>query len=71
MGSGKAKFVCTGHWGSNSYAPNLRPNSKLDTFREPKHEKITNFDAFDYIEQPKMKSGLPAFKMPKLDNKHL
>lgn len=52
MGSGKAKFVCTGAWGSKM-SENVKPSSKQSTFRGPSHRKITDFDAFDYVEQPK------------------
>lgn len=46
-----------------------KPSSKQSTFREPSYKKITDFDAFDYVEQPKKKRGVTMYKLPNVDMK--
>jgi hypothetical protein len=60
IGSQKAKFICTGDW-RNEYARlnnKGKKNSAQSTFR-PGFEKITKYNAFDYVEKPTLSMQRP------------
>jgi hypothetical protein len=56
IGSQKAKFICTGQW-DFEYTKGQQTSTK-SSFR-PGNEKITNFNAFDFIEKPSKMERTP------------
>lgn len=61
IGSQKAKFICTGQW---DFEYTKDKKSAQSTFR-PGNEKITRFNAFDYVEPITKRMPLNTKQQPK------
>lgn len=71
IGSQKAKFICTGQWDFDFKKKNgdSKISSAKSTFR-PGFEKITSFNAFDYVEpEPIVKHKKPH--VSEIDRLHM
>jgi hypothetical protein len=63
IGSQKAKFICTGNWGSEI----SKQKGSAQSSERPGFRKITNFNAFDYAAPKASKSVSNNVKVPEVE----